>query len=229
MDASIIQKISVWVIPVLFAISLHEAAHAWMANRKGDATAKLLGRLTFNPFKHIDPVGTVVVPAVMIALTGFAFGWAKPVPVDARNFKDPKKDMMWVAMAGPASNLIMAVFWAITLRLGAMSYDGSSSISLFVIYASVAGIIINTVLCVLNLLPVPPLDGSRILSGFLSAKASQVYNKIEPYGFFIVVALLATGLLGLLLSPFINTILFSMASISGIDVGTFIKLLSAVQ
>ncbi len=229
MDASIIQKISVWVIPVLFAISLHEAAHAWMANKKGDATAKLMGRLSFNPFKHIDPIGTIVVPAVMVALTGIAFGWAKPVPVDARNFKNPRKDMMWVAMAGPASNLIMAIFWAVTLRLGAMAYDGSSSISLFVIYASVAGIIINTVLCVLNLLPVPPLDGSRILSGFLPARASLMYNKFEPYGFFIIVALLATGLLGVILGPFINTVLYTMANISGIELVTFVKLLSAVQ
>ncbi|MCN4145221.1 MAG: site-2 protease family protein, partial [Thiohalomonas sp.] len=128
MDASTIQKITIWILPVLLAVSLHEAAHAWMANKKGDPTARLLGRLTFNPLKHIDPIGTILVPTLMIVFTGFAFGWAKPVPIDVRNLKNPKKDMMWVALAGPGSNFIMAIMWAVFLNISVLFVDSSSSI-----------------------------------------------------------------------------------------------------
>ncbi len=229
MDASTIQKITIWILPVLLAVSLHEAAHAWMANRKGDSTARLLGRLSFNPFKHIDPVGTILVPALMIIFTGFAFGWAKPVPVDVRNFKNPKKDMMWVAMAGPGINFIMAIIWAFILHISVLFVDSRSAISLFFLLMPVAGITINVILGVLNLLPIPPLDGSRIVSGLLSPRASQQYSKIEPYGFFIIIALLMTGLLYNIIFPVINLVLMILSSISGLEMEVFYRLLNAIQ
>ncbi len=229
MDATTIQKIAIWVLPVLLAVSLHEAAHAWMADRKGDSTARLLGRLTFNPIKHIDPIGTILVPTLMIIMTGFAFGWAKPVPVDARNFQNPKKDMMWVAMAGPASNFIMAFIWAIFLHISVMFVDSRSSISLFFLLMPIAGITINVILGVLNLLPIPPLDGGRIMSGLLSPRASLQYGKIEPYGFFIIIALMLSGLLSYIIFPVIGLILIILSAISGLDIEVFYRFLNAIQ
>lgn len=229
MDATTIQKITIWVLPVLFAVALHEAAHAWMADKKGDSTARMSGRLTFNPIKHIDPVGTILVPVLMIVLTGFAFGWAKPVPVDARNLKNPKKDMMWVAAAGPVSNFLMAVFWAVFLNISLMFFDGRSSISMFFLLMPIAGITINVILGVLNLLPIPPLDGGRIMAGLLSPRASMQYSKIEPYGFFIIIALMLTGLLSYIIFPVISLFLVVLSSISGLDLEVFYRLLNAIQ
>jgi len=229
MDATTIQKITIWVLPVLLAVSLHEAAHAWMADKKGDPTSRLMGRLTFNPLKHIDPIGTILVPTLMIVFTGFAFGWAKPVPVDARNLKDPKKDMMWVAMAGPASNFIMAVLWAIFLNISVMFVDSRSTMSLFFLLMPVAGITINVILGVLNLLPIPPLDGGRIMAGMLSPRASLQYSKIEPYGFFIIIAMMLTGLLSYIIFPVIAVFLMILSAISGLDIEVFYRLLSAIQ
>lgn len=213
----------------MLAVSLHEAAHAWMADKKGDPTSRLMGRLTFNPIKHIDPIGTILVPTLMIVFTGFAFGWAKPVPVDARNLHNPKKDMMWVALAGPASNFIMAILWAIMLHISVLFVDSRSSISLFFLLMPVAGITINVILGVLNLLPIPPLDGGRIMAGLLSPQASLKYSKIEPYGFFIIIALLLTGLLSFMIFPVINLVLVILSSISGLDMEVFYRLLSAIQ
>ncbi len=229
MDASTIQKITIWILPVLLAVSLHEAAHAWMANKKGDSTARLLGRLSFNPLKHIDPIGTIVVPVVMIFLTGFAFGWAKPVPVNTRNLDNPKQDMMWVALAGPVSNFIMAILWAVMLNISVLFVDSRSSISLFFLLMPIAGITINVILGVLNLLPIPPLDGGRIMAGLLSPKASIQYSKIEPYGFFIVIALMFSGLLSIIIFPVINWFLIAMATLSGLDLSVFYRLLNAIQ
>jgi Zn-dependent protease len=229
MDISTIQKITIWVLPVLLAVSLHEAAHAWMADKKGDSTARLLGRLTFNPLKHIDPIGTIVVPVLMIVLTGFAFGWAKPVPIDVRKLKNPKKDMMWVALAGPMSNFIMALLWTILLHLNLYFLDSRSAISLFFLYMPIAGITINVVLAVLNLLPIPPLDGSRILAGMLSPQASLYYNKLEPYGFFIVIGLLVSGLLSTIIFPIIHFVLVILSAMSGLDIEIFSRLLNSIQ
>jgi len=229
MDASTIQKITIWILPVLLAVSLHEAAHAWMADRKGDPTSRLMGRLTFNPLKHIDPIGTILVPTLMILFTGFAFGWAKPVPVDARNLRNPKKDMMWVAMAGPASNFIMAFLWAIFLNISVLLVDSQSSISLFFLLMPVAGITINVILGVLNLLPIPPLDGGRIMAGLLSPRASLQYSKIEPYGFFIIIALMLTGLLSYIIFPVISLVLMALSVLSGLEMEVFYRLLSAIQ
>ncbi len=210
---SIIYNIAVWALPVLFAVTLHEVAHGWVANKLGDGTAKMLGRLTPNPVKHIDPVGTILVPLAMFLLqTGFIFGWAKPVPVNTRNFKNPRRDMALVAIAGPLSNLAMAVFWVFVYKLG-HSLLGDSNIARGVMSMGQAGIIINLILFVFNLLPIPPLDGGRVLSGFVPPSVSDLLDKIEPYGFFIVVGLLYLGVLNTIISPVIN---FFMAGIGSL-------------
>ena len=210
---SIIYNIAVWALPVLFAVTLHEVAHGWVANKLGDGTAKMLGRLTPNPVKHIDPIGTILVPLAMFLLqTGFIFGWAKPVPVNTRNFKNPRRDMALVAIAGPLSNLAMAVFWVFVYKLG-HSLLGDSNIARGVMSMGQAGIIINLILFVFNLLPIPPLDGGRVLSGFVPPSVSDLLDKIEPYGFFIVVGLLYLGVLNTIISPVIN---FFMAGIGSL-------------
>ncbi|MGR9072952.1 MAG: site-2 protease family protein [Gammaproteobacteria bacterium] len=191
-ELSLIQRIVVWLLPVLFAITVHEVAHGWMAKRCGDKTAWMLGRLTLNPIKHIDPIGTILVPGILlISFTGFIFGWAKPVPVVARNLKNPKRDMAYVAAAGPVSNLLMALAWALIARIGVVIE--AEFISLPLIYMGVAGISINLVLALINLLPIPPLDGSRILASLLPARWAWHYNRLERFGLLFLLLLLATG------------------------------------
>lgn len=210
---TIIYNIAVWSLPVLFAITLHEVAHGWVANKLGDNTAKMLGRLTPNPFKHIDPIGTIVVPIAMVLLqTGFVFGWAKPVPVNMRNLRSPRKDMAIVAIAGPVSNLIMAVFWVFIFKLGAAVIT-DPNISKGVMAMGQAGILINLILFIFNLLPIPPLDGSRVLSGFVPASVSAMMDKIEPYGLFIVVGLLYLGVINSILSPVLDFFLKTIGSL----------------
>ena len=200
-ELTIIQRIAVWVLPVVFAITVHEVAHGWVAKKYGDNTASSLGRLTLNPIKHIDLFGTIILPGLLLVTgTGFIFGWAKPVPVDPRNFKNPLKDMAIVALAGPVSNLLMAVFWALITRLGVFIGAGAEAISLPLIYTGVAGISINLVLALINLLPIPPLDGSRILTGILPSYWAWQYNRLERYGFIILLLLLYTKLLGAILA-----------------------------
>lgn len=201
---SIIYTIAVWAIPVLFAITLHEVAHGWVANILGDKTAKMLGRLSLNPIKHIDPIGTIAVPIAMVALqTGFVFGWAKPVPVSTRNFKSPRRDMAIVAAAGPISNLIMALFWVLIFKLGT-SLISDPSIAKGIMDMGRAGIIINLILFIFNLFPIPPLDGSKVLSGFLPQSLANIMDKIEPYGLFIVLGLVYFGVLNTLMMPMLN-------------------------
>lgn len=197
-ELTLVQRIVVWLLPVVFAITVHEAAHGWMAKQYGDKTADQQGRLTLNPLKHIDPVGTIIVPVLLlITFTGFIFGWAKPVPVDARNFKNPKKAMMMVALAGPLSNVLMAIAWALLARIGvAIEIE---FISMPLIYSGVAGITINLVLALINMLPIPPLDGSRILSGLLPDYWAWRFNQLERWGFLILLVLLATNTLGMIL------------------------------
>ena len=188
-----------WILPVVFAITAHEAAHGWAAKRRGDNTAFLLGRLTLNPLKHIDWLGTVILPCLLLVTgSGFIFGWAKPVPVDTRNFKRPLQDMAFVALAGPLSNLLMALAWALLARVGVMI--GVEAVSLPLIYSGVAGITINLVLFLINLLPIPPLDGSRVLTGLLPARMAWQFAKIEPYGFYILLALLYFNVLNVVLA-----------------------------
>jgi len=198
---TLIQRIVVWVLPVIFAITVHEVAHGWVAKKYGDNTASVLGRLTLNPIKHIDLFGTIILPGILLITgTGFIFGWAKPVPVDPRNFKNPLRDMAIVALAGPVSNLLMAVGWALVTRLGVTIGAGIESVSLPLIYTGVAGISINLVLALINLLPIPPLDGSRILTGMLPRYWAWQYNRLERYGFIILLLLLYTNLLGAILA-----------------------------
>jgi Zn-dependent protease len=197
-ELTFIQRIVVWVLPVVFAITVHEVAHGWVAKKYGDNTASLLGRLTLNPVKHIDLLGTIIIPGLLLlSFTGFIFGWAKPVPVDPRNFKNPKTDMAIVALAGPVSNFLMAIAWALIARLGVVIE--LEAISLPLIYMGVAGISINLVLGLINLIPIPPLDGSRIVTGLLPNKLAYQYNRFERFGFLFLLFLLWSGGLGYLL------------------------------
>lgn len=205
-ELTIIQQIAVWIIPVLFAITFHEAAHAWVAYKLGDTTAKQLGRLSFNPVNHIDPVGSIVVPIATLILSNFSFvfGWAKAVPINPSNFQNPRRDLAIATAAGPLSNLLMAFLWAGCMKLALVLNSQASVIAVFIILAAKAGILINLVLAFLNLIPIPPLDGSKIVMAFLSAKNMIMYEKIEPFGFFILIALMFTGILSWLISPPIN-------------------------
>ncbi len=197
-DLPLIQRIIVWILPVVFAITGHEAAHGWMAKKCGDNTAYMLGRLTLNPLKHIDPLGTVILPGLLLLTqTGFVFGWAKPVPVNGRYFKKPLQDMALVAAAGPGANLLMAIAWALLARLG-VAID-IETISMPLINTGIAGISINTSLLLINLLPIPPLDGSRIMTALLPYRVAVQYNQLERYGFIILLALLYAGVLDALL------------------------------
>lgn len=198
---TIIQAISILALPILFAITLHEVAHGLVARHYGDRTAELLGRLSLNPLRHIDPVGTVIVPIALFAFTGFIFGWAKPVPVDFRNLRNPRRDMALVALAGPMANLGMALIWAILMKLGMMLHPGTPFIGEPLVYMSAVGIFLNLILMVLNLLPIPPLDGGRVLAGIVPPRYAALLDRVEPFGFFILLFLLLAGLLGHLLWP----------------------------
>ena len=213
MELSLIQKIAVWSLPVLFAITVHEVAHGWVARRLGDPTAFMMGRLTLNPLKHIDLVGTVIVPLVLVVLGGFIFGWAKPVPVTWQNLRKPKRDMALVALAGPLANLLMAIGWAIVAKIGFLIAADIPFAGQPMIYMGSAGILINIILMVLNLLPLPPLDGGRIMTGILPGPLSYQFSRIEPYGFFILLGLLATGILGDILSPLVQGVLSLLYSV----------------
>ncbi|MDD3762165.1 MAG: site-2 protease family protein [Nevskiales bacterium] len=203
MEMTLVQKIAIWALPVLLAITVHEAAHGFAARLLGDRTAQMLGRLSLNPLRHVDPVGTIVVPALLLMLGGFLFGWAKPVPVNARNFKNPRRDMALVAAAGPVSNLLMAVVWGLLLKFS-LGVPQSDWIWTSLRLMSSAGIMINLILAVLNLLPLPPLDGGRVLSGVVPEATARSLDRIEPYGMLIIVALLATGVLGALMAYPLN-------------------------
>ena len=202
MDLTIIQKFAAYSLPIIFAITVHEAAHGYAAKYFGDMTAFHLKRISLNPIRHIDPIGTIVLPALLFFLqAGFIFGWAKPVPVNFSNLRNPKKDMLWVALAGPGANLIMAIFWTIIYSNQLFFPNMAQS---FIGVMAIAGIQINIVLMVLNLLPLPPLDGGRVAVSLLPYPWSGKLAGLERYGFFILIFLLATGILGAILSPLIR-------------------------
>lgn len=210
MDLSIIQKIVIYALPVIFAITVHEAAHGYAAKHFGDMTAYNAGRITLNPLKHIDPFGTILLPALTIMLGGILFGWAKPVPVDFSRLRNPKKDMLWVAAAGPASNFVMAIFWAMVFKFATAAPD--AFITPLTLMAK-AGVSINIVLMVLNLLPLPPLDGGRIAVSLLPHDLARQFSQVERYGFIILIALLFTGVLGRILDPLIGLVYMLISTI----------------
>ncbi|EDM81997.1 MULTISPECIES: site-2 protease family protein [unclassified Limnobacter] len=206
MDAGIIQTIAVYALPVLFAITLHEAAHGYVARMYGDNTAMYAGRITLNPIKHIDPVGTILVPiAILVSsslmgMGAFLFGWAKPVPVNFGNLRNPKKDIRFVAFAGPGANFIMALLWALSLKLQFVTGLNEP----FFAEMAKAGIVVNLVLAALNLLPILPLDGGRILFSFLPSSAAYSFSRTEPYGMIVLIALLMLGILPMFIQPIVS-------------------------
>lgn len=217
-ELTILQKVAVWALPVLFAITLHEVSHGFVALKLGDPTARMLGRLTINPIKHIDPVGTLLVPGIMLVLGGFLFGWAKPVPITWQNLRRPKRDMVLVSLGGPASNFLMALGWAFLIKSTLLLGWGVDN---FLVYAATAGIFINIILMVLNLLPLPPLDGGRVATGLLPGRLSWQFSRIEPYGLPILIVLLVTGMLGKLIWPIVIGFLSLFGYFSGLSSDEF--------
>jgi Zn-dependent protease len=205
--AHLVQTISIYALPVIFGITLHEAAHGYVAKHFGDTTAYVLGRVSLNPVRHIDLVGTIIVPLAILLVTswgagqGMLFGWAKPVPVNYHALRKPKRDMMWVAAAGPAANLAMALGWALTAKLALVMPNNYFTDPLFLI--SQAGVTVNLVLMLLNLLPLLPLDGGRIVAGLLPTRMADQYARLEPWGFPILLALMFTNVLGIVLGPMV--------------------------
>jgi Zn-dependent protease len=231
MELTLIQKIIVFAIPVIFAITFHEAAHGFAAMKFGDKTAWMMGRVTANPLKHIDPVGTIGLPLFLLLMSklaggpAFLFGWAKPVPVNFSNLRHPKRDMLWVAAAGPGANMLMALFWSAMIQLG-HALGGTLGLPLMLMGA--AGVFINGILAALNLLPIPPLDGGRIAVSLLPPGPSTMLARVEPYGFFILIALMLTGVLNTLMWPLI-TLVFTFATLlTGVSDQTLLSLISVL-
>jgi Zn-dependent protease len=203
-ELSTLQQITIWILPVLFAITVHEAAHGWMAFKLGDDTAFRLGRITLNPIKHIDPIGTILLPIVLLVISAgqFVFGWAKPVPVNFYQLREFRRDMALVALAGPAANLLMAILWVMLAKFGAILVnDFQITAAIFLVYMGFAGVIINALLMILNLFPILPLDGGRVLHSLLPPNLAESYAQLEPYGIIILVALLLTNVLQMILLP----------------------------
>ncbi|MFN3751804.1 MAG: site-2 protease family protein [Thiobacillus sp.] len=232
MELTLIQKIAIFALPVIFAITLHEAAHGYVARYFGDMTAAAQGRITANPVKHIDPVGTILVPLVILLTSKLLgggtilFGWAKPVPVNFANLRRPKQDMLWVAAAGPGMNLVMAVFWALMIQAGHALGSGFASAPLMLMGA--AGVFINVILMALNLIPLPPLDGGRIAVSLLPMRQAIQFSRIEPYGLFILLGLLFTGVLGIILWPLISIFIGLVALLTGLEPAQLAGLINVV-
>lgn len=227
MELSFIQKVAVFALPVLFAITLHEAAHGYVARYFGDMTAYAAGRISLNPMRHIDLVGTIIVPLVSLLAADILFGWAKPVPVNFANLRRPKKDMLWVAAAGPLSNLLMSLGWALALKLGAGLAPGNPA-AVWLVLVGACGIFVNVIFMVLNLLPLPPLDGGRIAVSLLPHRLSWKFAKIEPYGFIILIALMLTGVLGKILWPPISYSIIGIGAVFGFSANDLFMLIRAL-
>ena len=217
MPFSLVETVLIYAVPIIFAITLHEAAHGYVARMFGDNTAYMLGRVTLNPIKHIDPVGTIAVPLGLLLIQkllgggGFLFGWAKPVPVNFGNLHNPKSDMFWVAAAGPGANLLMALLWALALKFG-----GPIEQPGFLATMAIEGIKINVILMVLNLLPIPPLDGGRIMVSVLPNALAFRFAQIERFGFMLVILLLATGMLNIVMAPLVRASLQLIVTVFGL-------------
>jgi Zn-dependent protease len=231
-ELTLIGKIAIFALPVIFAITLHEAAHGYVARYFGDMTAAAAGRITLNPLKHIDPIGTILVPLAILLTSKLLgggmilFGWAKPVPVNFGNLRRPKQDMLWVAAAGPGANFVMAVFWALMIQLGHAL--GNDFVSAPLMLMGAAGVFINVILMALNLLPLPPLDGGRIAVSLLPVRQAMQYARLEPYGLFILLGLLFTGILGIILWPLISVFIGLIALVSGLDSAQLVGLIRIV-
>lgn len=232
MELNVIQVIAIYALPVIFAITLHEAAHAYAAKYFGDMTAYSQGRVSLNPLRHIDPIGTVALPLLMLALSklfggSFIFGWAKPVPVNFGNLRNPKRDMLWVAAAGPGANLVMAIFWVLMVKLSFTEAFGTLSLPLALMGA--AGVMVNAIFMVLNLLPIPPLDGGRIMVSLLPHRQAYQFARIEPYGFFIILALMFTHVLDVVMWPLVTFTIQGVATLADIPVLDLYKLLTLLS
>jgi Zn-dependent protease len=206
-ELSTIQLISIAIIPLLFAVVVHEVAHGWVARQLGDDTAYRMGRLTLNPLKHIDPIGTILVPAVLLLTLGFAFGWAKPVPVNFNNLHNPKRDTALVAVAGPFSNFLMAIIWALVAKLASLLPESMTMLTSPLILMSMFGMLINSILMVFNLIPIPPTDGGRIATSLLPPRLGYQLSRVEPFGLFIILALMLSGVLWRLFDVVTQTVM----------------------
>jgi Zn-dependent protease len=217
-ELNLISTLFVFVIPVIFAVTVHEVAHGWVASRLGDQTAKSMGRLTLNPMKHIDPVGTIVVPAIMYFTSGFIFGWAKPVPVNWQNLGHPRRDMAIVAIAGPVANLLMLLFWAMSAKIITLSGNDPNHLTQLLFYMCSIGVTINIVLMILNLFPILPLDGGRVLTAMLPRNLAISFSRLEPFGLIILVVLLFSGILWKILVPIIGGTLTLISQLTQIPI-----------
>lgn len=196
------QTLLIYIIPLLFAITLHEAAHGWIASKLGDHTARMMGRVTLDPTKHIDPIGTIAIPLVLLlSSSGFIFGWAKPVPINFNALRNGKNGMIWVALAGPVANIVMAVCWLFVMIIAI-----NINIAVLIEMGRI-GILVNCVLAVFNLLPIPPLDGSRVISALLPNRLAYQYNQLEQYGLYILLGLMFLGGFNYLVRPWVELIL----------------------
>ena len=214
--ANLLITICVYAIPVIFAITLHEAAHGYVARRFGDNTAWMLGRVTLNPAKHIDPIGTVVLPLVTVALSGFMFGWAKPVPVNFGNLRNPRRDAVLVAAAGPGANLLQALAWAGVARVLGEMVDPSGLVAGFWLSVAEKGVIVNVVFAILNLFPLLPLDGGRIVANVLPPRLGYAYSRTEPFGLVVLLVLMVTGVFSRLLGPPVSALASGIFSMFGL-------------
>jgi hypothetical protein len=228
LELNVIQKIAVFALPVLFAITLHEAANGYAARYFGDMTAHAAGRISLNPIRHIDLVGTIIVPLLSLLLTPVMFGWAKPVPVNFAYLRNPRRDMLWVAAAGPFSNLVMAVGSGLLLKV-ALGGEAENPAAEWLIFGGAAGILVNVIFFVLNLFPLPPLDGGRIALSLLPHRMAARYAGVERYGFFILLALLFTGILGMILTPLVMFSLSAVAAVCAIPEAALYQLINFLQ
>ncbi len=227
LQPDVVQKVAVFALPILFAITLHEAAHGYVARYFGDMTAHAAGRISLNPLRHIDLFGTILMPLVTLLVADILFGWAKPVPVNFANLRHPKRDMLWVAAAGPLSNLAMAFAWAFALPVSAALGAGHPAAA-WLAMAGAAGVFVNVILMVLNLLPLPPLDGGRIVVSLLPHRLAWRFARVERFGFFILIVLLATGALDVLLWPIITHTVAAIAVVFGIAPADFFQMLKSL-